>query len=124
MARIVVSDDFDVDAARDRWNTGQLKCRGKERHDWRGWVVRLHRFQTGTAKNFYEVVERCKDCKNARRREMSTEGFWLNKWRPTYAQDYLVPPGTGKLDPETKAVLRLDEILSRHVEEVDEDDVA
>ena len=102
------------------WTQGQVRCRAYNNHAWSPYTVTEHP-RTGV----YSVTQRCSRCRNRRRQTLSAQGYVLQRWRMVYGQGYLLPKGTGRVDDDGRAVLRLADLSSLTItqEAVDEDDV-
>lgn len=114
-----MDEPLDIEEVIAGWTPGQRRCRAAGRHRWNGYSVVLHRSVNGA---YYEVTERCPDCLNRHYRLMDMQGYWLTRWRAErYGPGYLLPKGSGRLDDDQRARIRLAEVTSRTIKEVDDD---
>lgn len=101
------------------WTAGQRKCRARRRHNWRPLSVWEH-------PGFYDVSERCADCRNQRRADfVKTPSGGLRKegkWHPDYRGNYLLPKGAAPIDDDTHDHLVAGDILSRRILQAPEED--
>lgn len=103
--------------AMEGWNEGELKCRGRQRHNWNPYTCFVNA-------RTIDVHEACGNCKARRHRLMNAKtGHWIDpKWKPErWSENYRLPAGAGRLSPDQKAFIRLTEVMSRgRIVEVDE----
>ena len=101
------------------WKPGQKRCRGRKRHNWGPYNVYEHA-------DWYEVIEQCSHCRNRRWAEFvpTQRGVRkVSKWHPDYREGYLLPKGAARLDEDLQDELTAEDILSRRIIEVlDEDE--
>ena len=58
----------------------------------------------------YKRVLRCGRCKTERHQAISAAGI-VNENHYVYAEGYVAPAGTGRMDPEGRGTLRLESVL-------------
>ena len=113
----------DIEKTREamkEWKEGQRRCRARKRHNWGPFTVYVHG-------NWYDVVEQCSHCRNRRSADFVKTGRGLRKvtkWKPDYRDGYLLPKGSLPLryDEGLQDELTADDILSRKMVQVDDDD--
>lgn len=81
-----------------------LHCRVNRRHDWRSSTVKREKFG-------FRVVEACRDCGSSRWQEIDRRGLVVRSG-VNYAEGYLNPKGTGRVDQAAGGEYRL-EMLGR-----------
>lgn len=107
-----------VAKAATNWSAAQIRCRSRRQHNWNPYTVTRH-----TRSGVWTVVERCTRCHNRRRQELSAEGYALTGWRPDkYTANYLMPPKSGRVGPDGIALLRLMDLETMSVIEVDDEE--
>lgn len=90
---------------------GVLTCREHRRHDWRPASVRR------AGRGFYRL-EKCSDCGSQREQDLDSRGLVVSS-RVNYVENYLNPPGTGRVDVAGQGVYRI-ELLTRLIAGVTE----
>lgn len=99
------------------WKEGQRRCRGRKRHNWGPGTVYEHR-------TYLEVVEQCGHCRNRRTADFARTAHGVRKvtdWKPIYRDGYLLPKGAMRIDEDLQDELTADDILSRRIVEVLDD---
>jgi hypothetical protein len=89
-----------IEQAAADWTAGQVRCRSYNNHAWQPLSATRH----GQS---YLIVQRCSRCRNERENTMNAQGHYLSGWKPRYRPGYLLPKGTGRVDEEGRARLRL-----------------
>lgn len=100
------------------WKEGQRRCRARKRHNWGPFTIYNH----GT---WLDVVEQCAHCRNRRSAPyLKTQwGFRkVDKWKPDYRDNYLLPRGAMRLNEELTDELTADDLFSRKMIDVNDDD--
>lgn len=106
------------------WKEGQRKCRTWKRHRWGPYTVFEHKMR-GTKNLRYEVVERCTLCGNRRTADFVQTSYGLrmvDRWKMDYRDGYLLPKGAQRIGEELHDELVAQDILSRKVIEVLDDE--
>jgi hypothetical protein len=104
-----------VAKASEDWGTGQIECRALTGHNWKPYTARWD--HSGNLP-VIDVHQRCVNCKNVRFRTMTEAGFWVQShWAIKYRKGYLMPKGSGRIDEDGKALLRVRVISSLPVSE-------
>lgn len=109
-----------VAAAIEEWSDGQIACRTNGHHAWPTWKGTLVSHRPG----FYTLRQRCtRRCGAAREGDMNEQGYMVSKWRPWYPKDskYVLPPGSGRLGQDGRAMIRLAGLRSAQVIEVNDE---
>lgn len=92
----------DVRSAAQEWTAGQLACRSSRNHHWAPLTAvhdkRLH---------YIRETQRCLQCGNTRTREINERGYVLVPWQTHHEEGYRMPPGTGRIDEDGMAFLRI-----------------
>lgn len=106
-----------VEAASDGWSDAQIACRTNG-HAWRSASV-SHR------PGVYTIHQRCtRNCGCWREADMDESGYLVSGWKALYPKNgkYLLPPGTGRVGQDGRALLRLAGLRSVQVTEVDDEE--
>lgn len=95
------------------WTDAQIACRTNG-HAWRDAAV-SHR------PGVYTVRQRCtRNCGCWREADLNEQGYQVSHWRATYPKNgkYLLPPGSGRVGADGKALANLARLRSVEVIEV------
>lgn len=103
------ADPDDVASAAENWSDAAVQCRVYG-HSWRPLTV-TH------ALGAYTIRQRCsRRCGCERTATMNESGYFFGSWRMTYPDDgYLMARGTGRVDGDGRARLRLTSLRSMNV---------
>lgn len=108
------ADPDDVAAAAAGWSDAVVQCRIYG-HSWRPLTVR---HSLGT----YTIVQRCsRRCGCQRETTMNERGYLHGGWKLSYADGYLMEKGTGRVDGDGRARLRIVSLRSMTVIEGDDE---
>lgn len=105
------ADPGEVESASAGWTEGQLRCRAYGSHAWEPWTVHTERGE-------YVVTQHCIRCENLREQRLDYRGYPVTGWKVQYEEGYLLPKGTGRIDSEGRALLRLRDLRSMGVRRV------
>jgi hypothetical protein len=104
------ADPDAVEQAAQNWSDAMVQCRIFG-HNWRALTV-TH------AMGSYTIRQRCsRRCGCERESVMNERGYLHGGWKLTYAEGYLLERGTGRVDGDGRARLRIVALRSMNVVE-------
>jgi hypothetical protein len=91
----------DVEREARNWDDSVLECRTYN-HKWAP-----QRATWNAEYRFYHIVQICTSCRSQRTMDMDHRGHLLTKPSISYVDNYLMPPGMGRIVGDAKDVVRL-----------------
>ena len=95
------ADVADVEREARNWDDSVLECRTYN-HKWAP-----QRATWNAEYRYYHIVQVCTSCKSQRTMDMNHRGHLVTRPTISYAENYLMPPGMGRITGEAKDVVRL-----------------